>query len=460
MVVSGIWSLYHQLGSSWNICKTSTLDIFVSRNRKAFIGEIFIDDESSGTLRFPFSGSLYRREIRWWLAGLEYRGDVDEHGVRIHSGQIYCIGSSPARDGIFGAFRAVRVADHAGKVKSTLQAGCRIGISHMWARCKVTDYMVDALDRYGASIETLRAWQSREASVADVFICAQPLLPPHIRSPLIRQMLSILTAAGASERWYSAVSLLDQCARCCAGDNFIDSLPLTGMAILHLVQSFDSARERVPFSAYAEYALSVAQWLHGMGYIADAPARFTAQQVREHEKFLLCKLHGRLPLPTARDWLLVFFKRLEVLTHNQYASHLTHAWCRCDVFVKMCTLMLDTTDPCFPPSRIARGLLVHSLVAVRLLPVSILQPSCVDSIDWQILFAAGQPEGSGAASSCMLEMDSLSIFLQQVQTSVGVDFTMLTEDSIHMAIFMRDAFHVLRAWDHICQVRRVQQINL
>ena len=102
MVVSGIWSLYHQLGSNWNICKTSTLDIFVSPNKKAFIGEIFIDNESSGTLHYRFSGSLHGREIRWWLAGLEYRGDVDERGVRIHSGQIYCIGSSPARDGFFG----------------------------------------------------------------------------------------------------------------------------------------------------------------------------------------------------------------------------------------------------------------------------------------------------------------------------------------------------------------------
>ena len=173
------------------------------------------------------------------------------------------------------------------------------------------------------------------------------------------------------------------------------------------------------------------------------------RQVREHEKFLLCKLHGLLPLPTARDWLLVLFTRLEVLTQSQYATHLTHARFRCDVFVKMCTLMLDTADPFFPPSRIARGLLVHSLVVVRLLPVSVLQPACFDSNDWQKLFASGQPEGSGAASSCMLEMDSLSIFVQQVQTSVGASFAILTEDSIHMAIFMRDAFHLMRAWDHI-----------
>ena len=452
MVVSGIWTLYHQLGSSWDIWKTSTLDIFLSPSRKAFIGEIFFDNQSSCTLRFQFSGSLHRREIRWWLAGLEFRGSIDERGVRIHSGQIYCIGWSPARDGFFGTFHAVRESKHTGKVESTLQASCRIGISHMWACCKVTDYMLDALDRCGASIDVLRAWQSREASVVDALSCAQPRLPPHIRNPLIRRMLSILIAAGAPERWYSAVSLLDKCACCCAGDNFIEFLPLTGMAVLHLVQSIDSAKEPMPFSAYADHAMSVAQWLHSIGYIADASARITAQQVREHEKSLLCKLHGFLPLPTARDWLLVLFTRLEVLTQSQYAMHLTHAWRRCDLFVKMCTLMLDTTDPFFPPSRIARGLLVHSLVAVRLLPVSVLQPSCVDSTDWQILFAAGQPEGSGAASSCMLEMESLSIFVQQVQASVGASFAMLTEDSIHMAIFMRDAFHLMRAWDHICQV--------
>ena len=52
-----------------------------------------------------------------------------------------------------------------------------------------------------------------------------------------------------------------------------------------------------------------------------APARIAAQQIREHEKSLLRKLHGLLPLPAARDWLLVLFTRVEVLTQNQYATH-------------------------------------------------------------------------------------------------------------------------------------------
>ena len=119
--------------------------------------------------------------------------------------------------------------------------------------------------------------------------------------------------------------------------------------------------------------------------------------------------------------------------------------------------MLDTSDPYFPPSRIARGLLVHSLVAMRLLPLQLLQPSSIDFTVWQILFTAGQPEGSRAALSCMLGNDSLALFAEQVQASVGSDFTMLRKDSIHMAIFMRDAFHLMRTWDHIRQVQRVQQ---
>ena len=232
------------------------------------------------------------------------------------------------------------------------------------------------------------------------------------------------------------------------------------MAVLHFVESIDSAKKRMPLSAYTENALLVAQWLHSMGYIAEAPTRITPQQIREHEKSLLHMLHGFLPLRASRDWLLVLFKRLEVLTQNQYATQLTRARSRCDVFVKMCTLMLDTADPYFPPSRIARGLLVHSLVAMRLLPVHLLQPSSIDFTAWRILFAAGQPEASRVASSCMLENDSLVIFVEQVQASAGADFTMFTEDSIHMAIFMRDAFHLIRTWDHIRQVQCVQQIDL
>ena len=127
--------------------------------------------------------------------------------------------------------------------------------------------------------------------------------------------------------------------------------------------------------------------------------------------------------------------------------------------LNMCALMLDTTDPYFPPSRIARGLLVHSLVAVRLLPLHVLQPACLKFTDWQKLFTAGQPEGSGAALPCMLDMDSLSKFVAQVQASTCANIAMITEDSIHMAIFMRDAFHLMRTWDHVCQVQRVEHIN-
>ena len=170
-------------------------------------------------------------------------------------------------------------------------------------------------------------------------------------------------------------------------------------------------------------------------------------------------LHGFLLFPTSRDWLLVLFKRLEVLTQNKYATQLTCARYRCNVFLEMCTLMMDTADPYFPPSRIARGLLVHSLVAMHLLPLHLLQPSSIDFIAWRMLFAAGQPEGARATSSCMLENDSLDIFVEQVQASVGADLIMLTEDSIHMAIFMRDAFHLMRSWNHIRYIQRVQQIN-
>ena len=172
--------------------------------------------------------------------GLEYSGVIHDGGMRIQSGQIYCIGCTPPRSECFGKFFAVRIQEHAGQFKSPWQAGCLLSISRF---CTVTDAMLDSLDRSGSSIEILRTWQAREASVMSTLLRAQPLLPPHTRSPLIRQIHKILTSTGAADKWYSAVTLLDKCACCCTCDNVIENLPLTSVAVLHLVESTDSAKK-------------------------------------------------------------------------------------------------------------------------------------------------------------------------------------------------------------------------
>lgn len=143
----------------------------------------------------------------------------------------------------------------------------------------------------------------------------------------------------------------------------------------------------------------------------------------------------------------MLFTRLQVLTQNAYAAFLSPAWSRCEVLVKRVTLVLDTTDLNVPPSRVACGLLVHNLVAVRLLPIEMLRPSSVEDVDWEMLFVASQPEGLRAALPCLLAADCLSVFVQQVQVAAGVSFAKLTQDSYHMAAFMRDAFPALRAWN-------------
>ena len=110
---------------------------------------------------------------------------------------------------------------------------------------------------------------------------------------------------------------------------------------------------------------------------------------------------------------------------------------------KMCVRMMDTCEPMFPPSRVARGLLVHSLVTVRLLPPELLQPPCIDFQKWEMVFVASQPQGRGAALPCMLAPSCVAVLVQQVQASAGIDFAILREDSYHMAVFMRGAFQAL-----------------
>ena len=99
----------------WNTWKTSTFIISISPDLKTFIGEVSIDNQDSGTLRFQKSGTVHGGEIRWWLPGLEYRGTIHDGGMRIETGQIYCIGCSLAPSACFGTFFAVRVQERAGQ---------------------------------------------------------------------------------------------------------------------------------------------------------------------------------------------------------------------------------------------------------------------------------------------------------------------------------------------------------
>ena len=118
----------------------------------------------------------------------------------------------------------------------------------------------------------------------------------------------------------------------------------------------------------------------------------------------------------------------------------------------MCVRIVDTREPLFPPSHVAHGLLIHSLVTVRLLPLELLQPPCVDLEQWEMVFVASQPEGRGAALPCMLAPSCVAVLVQQVQASAGIDLAVLIEDSYHMAVFTRGAFQALRTQGFLYQL--------
>ena len=104
----------------------------------------------------------------------------------------------------------------------------------------------------------LRTWQSRETLVMDALFCSENILPSYIRGPLIRELQRILTVEGRAEQWYSVVFLLDKCAYCCECDHFLEALPFTSMAVLHLVVAMDASKKRVSLCVCADYALSFA----------------------------------------------------------------------------------------------------------------------------------------------------------------------------------------------------------
>ena len=122
---------------------------------------------------------------------------------------------------------------------------------------------------------------------------------------------------------------------------------------------------------------------------------------------------------------------------------LASAESHCDWFARMCVRIVDTCEPFFPPCHVAHGLLLHSLVTVRLLPLELLQPPCIDVQQWEIVFVASQPEGRGAAP-CTLAPSCVAVFVQQVEASAVIELAILIEDIYHMAVFMRGAFQALR----------------
>ena len=148
---------------------------------------------------------------------------------------------------------------------------------------------------------------------------------------------------------------------------------------------------------------------------------------------------------TADEWLVTLFARLDLLTRFRYKAYTIKASMRCHHLLRMCMLKQDTTEPDFLPSRIACGLFVHSLVAVRLLPVGTLQPTCVTYREWETLFAASQPEGSGSAlPRVSAAHDCPAAFVQYLKVACGTDLATLQRDSFCVAGFMRDGFEELR----------------
>ena len=171
------------------------------------------------------------------------------------------------------------------------------------------------------------------------------------------------------------------------------------------------------YAVYAMHATEMSQWLYSTGHTAEA-LTVTAPQLRKQEELIFNRLQGIHSLPTAHEWLWALFARLNVLTQAKYRVPIRGAGERCSHLLRLCMLKQDTSEPNFLPSRIACGLLAHSLVAVRLLPVATLQPPCATRREWETLFAASQPEGLGATFPCILAPECSEAFVKYLEVYV------------------------------------------
>ena len=194
-------------------------------------------------------------------------GTLGDNGRRIRSGRIRSPPQFHAVDVLRGTFTARRIPLPLGSVKRTLPVGCLALVHYTRPSVALGDVMLDALDHHGASIEVLEGWRAREFSVLQSLPRARSRLLPSIRDILLRQMDVVWHAAGTSERWCSAISLLDTYSHSFHSDTFIEDLPLAYAAILRLVQSLDSTKAHIRRADFLNYASSASQWLYNAGHV-------------------------------------------------------------------------------------------------------------------------------------------------------------------------------------------------
>ena len=170
-------------------------------------------------------------------------------------------------------------------------------------------------------------------------------------------------------------------------------VPLICIVILSLEVTRDAKCMKVSMDEFVNCLSAMEKWLYNAGHVDVVPQE---REVSEfvHEEIKICLSLGEClnPCPTARDWLTVLFTRLAVLTRHEYSAYIEPAWHRCSAFVTMITMVLDTSHSNFPPSRIACGLFMHSIAAVRLFLFQVSCPCFMESMDWEQLFLDSQPE--------------------------------------------------------------------
>ena len=432
--IPSTWDVIINLGT---ICQTAKMIISDSHNDSRFSGVMVLHSMKQNIAPIQIHGRLVGSEIQWTLGKLQYRGELSEDATTILNGLI--AGNIHQQTKFLGMFAANR-----------LQCFQRELHGSLWgSSLQISENMLDELDKHGASHRILQEWYSADKLLTTTTEHMCTKFPPMIRITMLRYLFQFLDRYKKENLWYAVVSQTDRVSyQLLNSGYFLHQLPLTFAAIMRLVLTRDAACKKIPIIEYLKCASTIEQYLYNAGHVDITPQERTVSDFIYEEKKLFLDIGASLSFhPSASDWLSVLFTRLAVLTEYKYITFLECAWYRCNAFVAMITLILHTLHSKFPSERIARGLFVHSLIAVRLLPFELLRPCFMDNIDWEKLFIESQPEKLQAAMPCLLVTDCISTLMQQMQVAASSCLLSLIEDSYYIAALMRHAFPALRRWN-------------
>mmetsp|Transcript_126644 Transcript_126644/g.352859 ORF Transcript_126644/g.352859 Transcript_126644/m.352859 type:complete len:379 (-) Transcript_126644:300-1436(-) len=332
-------------------------------------------------------------------------------------------------------------------------AGQGLAMGHQGVDCtdelptfQPSDEEVDTLESNGVADELLQAWADKEVQA----VTPRPSDGNHELPPLVRDMtlnficytVSLLNVnqtdpSTPHKSWFEVAHMLDIfLMHGSKGQNILEDLPATCIALVKIQKKFDTATLNTRGLNLHLHAAQLAQWLTRAGYTTSSP---TQDELDQQEMAILEALRWQVNLPSIESWLSAFCMRFNVLTHGNFIPQLNWVWQQCMVYARVVVTHKAATLEKLP-QRKANGLLGLTFVRARLVPLDALRPAKLSPTMWENLFESGQFQAT--VPVCVLAPGFAQRVLDLLQVVLGRSLAELQQDCAMIAYELQETLSV------------------